>query len=93
MNTSLTGAMSWIHWHFITLRSNVWFQSPLVELDDVSSSVKDTFPSLATFLSLEKDVIHEVFVGLKIASKRHVKGTSGVILNRNGLDNFMTNIN
>ena len=58
--------------------------------DNVSSSVKATFPSLSTFLSLEKDVIHEVFVGLKIASKRIVKGTSRVIMNHSGLDNFMT---
>jgi hypothetical protein len=58
--------------------------------DDVSSSKKATFPSLSTFLSLEKDVVHEVFVGIKIASKRIVKGTSRVIMNRNGLDNFMT---
>jgi hypothetical protein len=62
----------------------------ILDLDDVSSSRKDAFPSLAIFLSLEKDVIHEVFVGLKIASKRNVKGISRVILNHNGFDNFMT---
>ncbi len=65
-----------------------WYR--IIDLDDVPSSVKDTFPSLATVMSLEKEVIHEVFVGLKIASKRNVKGTSRVILNHNGLDNFMT---
>jgi hypothetical protein len=62
----------------------------ILDLDNVSSSVKATFPSLSMFLSLEKDVIHEVFVGLKIASKRIVKGPSRVIMNCNGLDNFMT---
>jgi hypothetical protein len=66
------------HWHHI------------LDLDNVSSSIKATFPSLSMFLSLEKDVIHEVFVGLKIASKRIVKGTSRVIMNHSGLDNFMT---
>jgi hypothetical protein len=55
-----------------------WYR--ILDIDDVSSSVKDTFLSLAIFMSLEKYVIHEVFVGFKIASKRNVKGTSRVIL-------------
>jgi hypothetical protein len=45
---------------------------------------------LATLLSLKKDIIHDVFITLKLVSKRNIKGETRVILNQNGVDNFMT---
>lgn len=60
------------------------------KVSDRSKLMEATFPSIATLMSLEEAIVHELLIKLNLASRQAYCGTSRVSTNRNGLERFLT---
>jgi len=75
--------------HAIMIGSEAhWYR--VIDIDDVPSNVKNTFPSLSRLFSLEQHVIHDIIQALNLVGKRNVKGITRVNANHDSWDAFLS---